>query len=161
MTIVEKFYHFFRKIRQKNTRIININERVINLKPIIIFISVIFFSILLFIITNSLKKTSLEKEENLSSITSSKEFSNLTNYLITKIKSPYEEVNYQIQNNDSIEKILKKFNIRNEDIKIISNKLKQKNLSNIYSGRKLSLIFKKLDDGSKTVINLLFPINHI
>ena len=80
MTIVEKFYHFFRKIRQKNTRIININERVINLKPIIIFISVIFFSILLFIITNSLKKTSLEKEENLSSITSSKEFSNLTNF---------------------------------------------------------------------------------
>ena len=160
MTIVEKFYHFFRKIRQKNTRIININEKVINLKPIIIFISVIFFSILLFIITNSLKETSIEKEENLSSITSSKEFSNLTNYLITKIKSPYEEVNYQIQNNDSIEKILKKFNINNEDIKIISNKLKQKNLSNIYSGRKLSLIFKKLDDGSKTVINLLFPINN-
>ena len=160
MTIVEKFYHFFRKIRQKNTRIININEKVINLKPIIIFISVIFFSILLFIIINSLKETSIEKEENLSSITSSKEFSNLTNYLITKIKSPYEEVNYQIQNNDSIEKILKKFNIKNEDIKIISNKLKQKNLSNIYSGRKLSLIFKKLDDGSKTVINLLFPINN-
>tara|TARA_A100001035_G_C27772652_1_gene497214 strand:+ start:170 stop:1516 length:1347 start_codon:yes stop_codon:yes gene_type:complete len=160
MTIVEKFYHFFRKIRQKNTRIININEKVINLKPIIIFISVIFFSILLFIITNSLKETNIEKEENLSSITSSKEFSNLTNYLITKIKSPYEEVNYQIQNNDSIEKILKKFNIKNEDIKIISNKLKQKNLSNIYSGRKLSLIFKKLDDGSKTVINLLFPINN-
>ena len=160
MTIVEKFYHFFRKIRQKNTRIININEKVINLKPIIIFISVIFFSILLFIIINSLKETSIEKEENLSSITSSKEFSNLTNYLITKIKSPYEEDNYQIQNNDSIEKILKKFNIKNEDIKIISNKLKQKNLSNIYSGRKLSLIFKKLDDGSKTVINLLFPINN-
>ena len=160
MAIVEKIYHFFRKIRHKNTRIININEKVINLKPVIIFISVIFFSILLFIITNSLKKTTLENAENLSSVTSSKEFLNLTNYLISKIKSPYEEVNYKIQNNDSIEKILKKFNIINEDIKIISNKLKQKNLSNIYSGRKLSLIFKKLDDGSKTVINLLFPINN-
>ena len=34
--------------------------------------------------------------------------------------------------------------------------LKEKKLSSIYSGRKLSLIIKKLDDGSNTVINLLF-----
>ena len=67
---------------------------------------------------------------------------------------------YSIKKNDSIEKILKKYAIRANDIKIISNNLKQKNLINIYAGRKLSLVLKKLDDGSNTVVNLIYPINN-
>ena len=46
-------------------------------------------------------------------------------------------------------KILKKFKIRNEDIREISVQLKKEKLANIYSGRKLSLIIKKLEDGTK------------
>ena len=38
--------------------------------------------------------------------------------------------------------------------------LRKKKLSNIYSGRNLNLIFKKLDNNSKTVVNLLFPISN-
>ena len=48
----------------------------------------------------------------------------------------------------------------NKDVKDISFKLKQKKLSNIYSGRELSLIYKELDDGSLTVVNLLYPISN-
>ena len=50
--------------------------------------------------------------------------------------------------------------INSDDIKKISKKLKQKNLSNIYTGRELSLIFKKLENNDKTVINLVYPINN-
>ena len=42
-------------------------------------------------------------------------------------------------------KILKKYEINSSDIQIISSKLKQKKLSNIYSGRKLSMVIKKLE----------------
>ena len=38
--------------------------------------------------------------------------------------------------------------------------LKQKGLSNIYSGRELKLVLKKLNDGSNSLINLVFPINN-
>ena len=31
---------------------------------------------------------------------------------------------------------------------------------NIYPGRKLSLIFKKLDDGSNTLVNFIYPVNN-
>ena len=55
-----------------------------------------------------------------------------------------------------LKKFLKNLKLKKNDIKIISTKLKQKKLTNIYSGRELSLIFKKLDDGSNTVVNLLF-----
>ena len=44
-------------------------------------------------------------------------FRNFTNFLISKINSPYEEINYVIENNDTVEKILKKFKVRNTDIK--------------------------------------------
>jgi murein DD-endopeptidase MepM/ murein hydrolase activator NlpD len=93
-------------------------------------------------------------------VVKSKEFGNLSNYLISKVNSPYEEVKYLIKDNDNIEKILNKFLIKQSDIKLISNNLKIKKLTNIYPGRELSLIFKKLEDGSNSVVNLLYPINN-
>tara|TARA_E500000178_G_scaffold324106_1_gene350276 strand:+ start:172 stop:1359 length:1188 start_codon:yes stop_codon:yes gene_type:complete len=103
-----------------------------------------------------IEKRELESQ-NLGNIVKSEEFKNLGNYLISKINSPYKEVEYVIQNNDSIEKILKKFKINTSDIKEISIGLKQKKLTNIYSGRKLLLVLKKLEDGSNSVVNLLYP----
>ena len=97
--------------------------------------------------------------ESLEQITKTKEFFNLTNFIISKVNSPYEEKSYVIQNNDTMEKILRKFKINNSDIKNISQKLREKNFSNIYSGRKLNLILKKLESGSNTVVNLVYPVN--
>ena len=93
-------------------------------------------------------------------ITKTSEFANITNFLISKINSPYEEINYTIKNNDTVEKILKKFKIKNDDIRSVSAQLKNKKLANIYSGRKLSLIIKKLEDGSNTIVNLVYPVNN-
>ena len=110
--------------------------------------------------SSAIEKKDIENKKNLKEITKSSEFSKFTNFFTSKIHSPYNEVKYKIKNNDSVEKILKNFEIRNQDIKNISLKLKQKKLSNIYSGRELSLIYKKLEDGSFTVVNLLYPINN-
>ena len=101
-----------------------------------------------------------KKINNFKEITKSNEFSNFTSFLFSKINSPYKEIDYVINNNDTVEKILKKYKIRNEDINVITVKLKEKKLSNIYSGRNLSLIIKKLNDGSNTVVNLIYPINN-
>ena len=99
-------------------------------------------------------------KKNFNELTKSSEFSNLSNFLISKINSPYREVNYIIENNDSVEKILRKFEVKDNEIKKISNKLKERNFNNIYSGRKLNLIVKKLEDGSNAVINFVYPINN-
>ena len=55
-----------------------------------------------------------------------------------------------------LKKYLKKFNIKKNDIKKISIKLKKKKLSNIYSGRELSLIFKKIDEQINSVSKSFF-----
>ena len=125
------------------------------------FISFIFiFSAIFFISSNLISNKNEKKINNFKEITKSNEFSNFTSFLFSNIKSPYKEIDYVINNNDTVEKILKKYKIRNEDINVITVKLKEKKLSNIYSGRNLSLIIKKLNDGSNTVVNLVYPINN-
>tara|TARA_B100001248_G_scaffold261871_1_gene254730 strand:- start:7108 stop:8415 length:1308 start_codon:yes stop_codon:yes gene_type:complete len=133
----------------------SLNKNQVILFSLLLLLSLIFF---IFISINSQKVK--QNQNNLETIVKTNEFSNLTNFLFSKIKSPYEEVEYLIKNNDSIEKILNRFDIQKNDIKNISLKLKQKKLSNIYSGRKLNLIYKKLEGESNTVINLIFPINN-
>tara|TARA_B100000767_G_scaffold143859_1_gene135776 strand:- start:544 stop:1890 length:1347 start_codon:yes stop_codon:yes gene_type:complete len=160
MPLIQILNNFYKQ-KLNNWSFSRLNKfKIINLNPIVFFCFIVFFSIIFLTISNSIIKKNKENQNNLKTISKSNEFSNLTNYFISKINSPYEDVSYLIKNNDSIEKILKKFNIKNQDIKAISTKLKQKKLSNIYSGRELSLIFKKLTDGSNTVVNLVFPVNN-
>jgi murein DD-endopeptidase MepM/ murein hydrolase activator NlpD len=155
--IITKFYKkklsFLLSLRKSKLAILNFN-------PLILFCFVIFFSILFFTILGLINKQNKENKNNLTEVTNSSEFSNLTNYFISKINSPYEEVSYTIKNNDTIEKILKNYNIRIKDIKSISTKLKERRLSNIYSGRKLSLIYRKLENNSNTVVNLIYPMSN-
>jgi len=123
------------------------------------FLTILFFLIFIFIF-NLIDQKNKREIQNFNKIVESNEFSNIGNYLISKINSPYKEVKYLIETNDSIEKILNKFNINIDDIKTISNNLKQKKLANIYSGKELSLVLKKIEDGSNTVISLVYPINN-
>ncbi len=123
------------------------------------FLIVIFFSIFI-LVFNLINQKNKKEIKNFNTIVESNEFSNLGDYLLSKINSPYKEIKYQIKTNDSIEKILKKFQIDTNDIKKISNNLKQNKLTNIYSGRELSLVLKKLDNGSNTIVSLTYPINN-
>ena len=160
MTIIQKIAIFKKK---KLNFLSNINFRALQvrgLNPLIFVSFFIVFSTLFFVSSSLIQKKNSENSTNLKEITKNNEFSNLTNFLISKINNPYEEVSYIIKNNDTIEKILKKFEVKNRDIKEISAQLKIKKLANIYSGRKLSLIIKRLENGKNTVINLVYPINN-
>ena len=155
--IINKYY-------KKNINFLSILKadklKLLNYNPVIILSLIVFFSVVFFIASNLISYKNESNKDNLKQVRNSREFFNITNYFISKINSPYGEVSYLIKNNDSIEKILKKFNIKDSDIKKISIKLKEKKLSNIYSGRKLSLIYKKLKDNSNTVVSLIYPINN-
>ena len=74
-----------------------------------IYFSLIIFLLAIFATTLNLtiKKNKIE-QQRFNSVIKSNEFSNLSNYFISKINSPYKEIKYLIQNNDNIEKILKK-----------------------------------------------------
>ena len=160
MTFIHIFSDFLKK--QFNFKpLIKLNKiKIININPIILISSVIFSAIAFFSISNFVAKKNIEEQKNISSVTNSSEFSIFTKYLVSKITSPYKEESYQIKKNDSIERILKNFNIKADDIKDVSIELKKNKLTSIYSGRKLSLIYKKEEDGSLSLINLNYPLSN-
>ena len=160
MTFIHIFSDFLKK--QFNFKpLIKLNKiKIININPIILISFVVFSSIAFFSISNFVAKKNIEEQKNISAVTNSSEFSIFTKYLVSKITSPYKEENYQIKKNDSIERILKNFNIKADDIKNVSIELKKNKLTSIYSGRKLSLIYKKEEDGSLSLINLNYPLSN-
>ena len=160
MTFIQKLSYF---IKKKINFLSLLDARVFRIKgfnPFVFISFLVVFSLIFFITSNLINKKNEENDNNFKEITKTNDFLNLTNFLISKINSPYKEVNYIIKNNDTVEKILKQFKIRNADISNISLKLKARKLTNIYSGRKLSLILKKLEDGSNTIVNFVYPINN-
>ena len=160
MTIIQKISSILKK---KKGIFLSIEAKALKiqkLNPLFLIFFLIIFSCFFFISSNFINKKNQKNTNNLKEITKNEEFSNFTSFLISKINSPYKEIKYTIKNNDTIEKILKDFKIRDQDIKKISVKLKQKKLANIYSGRKLSLIVKKVNDNSFTIVNFVYPINN-
>ena len=158
MTLDQLFNRFpkiFKNFKQVESRF-----KALNWKYFVYLFLIILLFLIFIIISNLIEQKNKIESQNLDSLVKSQEFSNLSDYFISKINSPYKEVEYLIQNNDSIEKILKKLGINANDIKTISGNLKKKKLTNIYSGRTLSLVLKQLSDGSNTVVNLIYPVNN-
>ena len=158
MALIQILSFFPKMLKKKKNRFSNyINS---NWNYFFYLYLIIPFFLIFLLTSNLINKKNNSESQSLDSVVSSDEFINLGTYFVSKINSPYKEVKYIIQNNDNIEKILKKFEIKNSDIKIISNKLKKKKLTNIFAGRKLSLILKKLEDGSNTIVNVIYPISN-
>ena len=160
MTIIQKISYFLKKKYNYLTSLDAKSLKIQKFNPLI-FVSFLFvFTALFFITSNIINKKNANNAKNLEEIGKNNEFSNFTSFIISKINSPYKEIDYIIKSNDNIERILKKYKVIDKDIKNISTKLKQKKLTNIYSGRKLSLIIKSLDKKNHTVVSLVYPVNN-
>ena len=115
MTIIQKMNSF---IKKKSFFLSLVNSKFLKIQkfnPLFIITFLIVFSVLFFISSNFINKKNEENRSNFEEIIKTNQFSNLTNFFISKINSPYQEINYVIKNNDTIEKIFKKFKVRNQD----------------------------------------------
>ena len=160
MTIIKKLSNFIKK-KSNFFSVLDLKAlKILSFNPFIVVSSLVVFSAIFFLSLNLITSKNERNKNNLKEVTKTSEFSRLTDFLISRINSPYEEISYVIKSNDTVEKILKKYNVKDSDIRNISFKLKEKKLASIYSGRKLSLIIKKLEDNTNTVISFTYPINN-
>ena len=160
MAIKDLFQNFLYKIKTRKTK-----KDIIVLDKLKYYAFYVFTLILLFIFytyfSDKIKSKYQFNKTALEEVTSSNEFSNLKNYFTNKLKSPYLHQDYIIKNNDSVEAILKKYLIKSDEIKEIVNKLKEKKLSNIYSGREFSIVFKQEENSEEnSLINAFYPISN-
>ena len=159
MAINQFIINLVKSLKAKKT---NINLNYAKSKNYLFYLISAITLFIIFLVTNNLMvERNKAENQNFSSVIKSKEFQILGDYFISKINSPYKEIEYLIQNNDSVEKILKKFDINKADMKNISIELKEKKLTNIYAGRKLSMVLKKTQDGLNSIVSLVYPTSNI
>ena len=90
MTIIQKINIFLRK---KFNYLLLLDTKVLKFgkfNPVFIISFLVVFSCLFFITSNLINKNNQKNADGLEEITKTKEFTNFTNFLISKINSPYE-----------------------------------------------------------------------
>ncbi len=81
-------------------------------------------------------------------------------FLLNQIKSPFTNLNYEIKRGDTIQKILKKFEVQNNEIQNIINQYKKYgNPNKLLVGNKIDIIVEKsLSINKNTIVKFSAPI---
>ncbi len=110
--------------------------------------------ITLFLVTTIINKNEGKVEVKTTNIGKNNERNDLNiikDFLISKIKSPFININYEIKKGDTIQKILKKYKVKNRDIQtVVTQYKKYSNPNNLLAGNKIDIIVEKnpLEDSS-------------
>ena len=144
--IVAKFNNFLSFLNQKKY-------------PFYFFIVGIFFLVYA-VVLNQIKAYTKLKENNFNSFLKSGEFNNIKEFVFENINSPYKEYNYTVKNNDTLEKVLKNYDINNAEVNKLIGEVVKKKLSNISAGAQIQIITKEVKD-TKQIVSLYYPIDAI
>ena len=90
MTFIQKISIY---IKRKFIFLSLLDTRIFRLKkfnPFILISFLVVFSLIFFISSNLINKKNKENESNFNEITKTNDFLNLTNFIISKINSPYK-----------------------------------------------------------------------
>ena len=128
-------------------------------KPIALFALTAALLLLLTVVYKSDEKITKKSEV----INSKKEESDLINFkkfLLNQIKSPFINLNYEINKGDTIQKILKKHKVQNSEIQTVINRYKKYgNPNQLLVGNKIDIIIEKKKDGkNNSIIKFSVPI---
>ena len=123
------------------------------------FLLLLFFTIYVLIL-NQIKNYAELKQNNFNTFLKSNEFNNIKNYIFKNLNSPYQEFTYTVQNNDTIDKVLRNFDVDVNDIKNITAQIANKKLSNIFINTEIRII-TKADQGINKLVSFFYPVDEI
>ena len=119
------------------------------------FLLLLFFTIYVLIL-NQIKNYAELKQNNFNTFLKSSEFNHIKNYIFKNLNSPYQEFTYTVQNNDTIDKVLRKFDVDVNDVKNITAEIANKKLSNIFLNTEIRIITKE-DQGINKLVSFFLP----
>ena len=84
---------------------------------------------------------------------------NFKKFLLNQIRSPFININYEITQGDTIQKILKKYKVKNREIQTVISEYKKFGKSNqLVLGKKIDIIIEKRTEESNSIIKFSIPI---
>jgi len=127
-------------------------------KTIALFGIVITLVILISIAYKSENKKTT-KPEIFKTLDQSLDIENFKKFLLGQIKSPFININYEISQGDTIQKIFKKYKVKNNEIqKVISEYRKYGKTSQLTVGKKIDIIIQKNVEEKNSIIKFSVPI---
>ena len=123
---------------------------------------VIIVSVALAIVfSNKSDNKIIKKSENISAYSDSPDLVSLKKYLLYLIKSPFNNQIYKVKNGDTIQKILNKFKVNNNEIEKIIKEYKKHGKSNqLLPGTEIDIIVeKKLGKEKNSIIQFSVPVS--
>jgi murein DD-endopeptidase MepM/ murein hydrolase activator NlpD len=139
---------------------VKINNSLKKKNYLIYFLTLGVFFLIYSLTIGQMKSYNDSNKRRFDTFLTSDEFSNIKEFILENLNSPYKEYNHTVENNDTIEKILKKYNVNTEDVNKIASAVVKKGLSNIFAKTKIEIVVKE-DSGSNKVVSLFYPINEL
>ena len=136
-------------------------KNMLNRSKNIIFFGLIFLFLILIAITNKNDKK-IDSNLDVKEYTKiSSDLKSFKEFIYNQINSPFINVNYEIKKNDTIQKILKKYKVKNNDIdRTIINYKKYGNPSKLAIGSKIEITVEKNASNNKnSLIKFYVPIS--
>ena len=126
-------------------------------KYFILFTFFIFFFLLLTVVYKN-DEIAVKKEKNI--IFQDSTIDDVKEFLLSKIKTPFVNINYEVKSGDTIQKILRKFNVQNNEIQTIINKYKKySNPNKLLKGNKIDIVIEKtLSKKANSIVKFSVPI---
>ena len=105
---------------------------------------VVITILLLLAVVYKSDKRIVKKSESFKTSSEIPDIKTFKEFLLGQIKSPFSNINYEIKKGDTIQKILKKYKVRNNEIGEIINQYKKYGKSSqLVVGKKIDIILKK------------------
>ena len=128
-------------------------------KYLLLSLSVITALLLVSVVYKNDQKIDKNSELAKSSVGSS-DLKTFKEFLLNRIKSPFINLDYEIQKGDSIQKILKKYRVKDNHIQtVISQYKKYGNPSQLLVGNKIDIIIEEsLSSNNNSIIKFSVPV---
>ena len=98
----------------------------------------------LVIIVISFKNDDIPASKKINTAYQDTDLSIIKNFLLSKIQSPFFNINHEIQKGENIQKILKTYKIKNNEIQSIIEQYKEfGNPNKLLAGNKVEIVIKK------------------
>ena len=120
---------------------------------------IITFILLFTVVYKSDDKITLKSENN-KYFDNNSDLKTFKKFLFDQIKSPFININYVITKGDTLQKILKKYNVRNNEIQIVINQYKKYgNPNKLLVGNKIDIIVeKKASSNKNSILKFSVPV---
>ena len=125
-----------------------------------ILFGLIVSCLLLLTVVYKSNETVIKKSENIKNSYTSQDLKTFKEFILNQIISPFISLNYEIKKGDTIQKILKKYKVQNNEIQTVINQYKKfSNPNQLLVGDKIDIIIKEDISKSKgSIVEFSIPI---